>query len=267
MPPAHISSAERRARRARKKKLRRNGKRLITAGWIVAAIAVLVGLIGLKNVLEDGGDDVATNSSVDGGGASTTTTRRVRPSGTGAADTLVVDLVPTTSTVIDGGGGGGGSGRGGSTATTLGDVSGDTFGVRGPLGVIQVQAAPKAIRPRPNARPVVSMPAEVTRDANGNAVVSGIEINDPDYPGSGDIGVALIAPGTITVTLNQDVQLLTRNSGSFVGLAGPPAALNRALADLRVQANGPVDLLVTVTDWAYGDLSRSESGYASTRLL
>jgi hypothetical protein len=260
-----MSSAERRARRARRKKLRRNGKRLIFAGWIVVVVAVLIGVIGLANALRDDSDDVTTDRAV---GASTSTTRRERPSATGTGGTVVVDLVPTTESTVAGGGTGSGRGRGGGTTpTTQGDVAGDTFGVRGTFGVVEVRAAPRAIRPRPNARPIVTMPSQVARDADGNAVVSGITISDPDYPGFGDIGVALIGAGRITVTLNQDVQLLTRNSEAFVGLVGPPAALNRALADLHFQSSEPVELLVTVTDWAYGDLSRSESGYASAQIL
>lgn len=261
MPPAHMSSADRRARRARRKRLRTTGRRLIAAGWVVVVVAVLVGAVGLRNALD--GDDavrgpVTASNAVDPG-AVTSSTRRPSAVGAPGADPIV-DLVPTTTAP------GATVGDGGSTDATAGDAGGETFGVRTPLGTVQVQAAPRSARPRPNARPVVTAPAEVTRDANGDVVISGIAIADADYPGVGDIGVALIAQGTITVRLNQDVQLLSRNSSPFVGLAGPPAALNRALADLQFHSVGPVDLLITVTDWAYGDLTRSESGYATVRV-
>jgi hypothetical protein len=260
MPPAHINSAERRARRARRKKLRQRGRAMIAIGWIVVIVAAVVGVVGLKNVFDDpgGADDVSTGTtdplSV------TSTTRRERPSavGTATGETLVVDLVPTTAPP---------NADGSPSATTVPqDAEGTTFGVRGPNGVVQVQAAPVGSRPNPNVAPTVTAPASVTRDANGNAFISGITVDDPDYPGAGDIGVALIGQGTITVTLNQDVVLLGRNSGPFVGLAGPPAALNRALANLQFHSAGAdaTPLLITVTDWAYGDISRSQSGYAAT---
>lgn len=263
-----MSSAERRARREARRRKRKQGQRFILAGYVVVGLAVLVAAVGLVDLPGGGGDDVATDEP-----PSPFTTRRGQVATTTTEPDVVVDLVPETIVSSEGGGNGGGvgggAGLGGQGAGVNNDsiVVGNTFGVRTPTyGIVQVAAAPRASRPRPNAAPTVSAPAAVDRQADGSAVVSGITIEDPDYPGAGEIGILLVVDGSITVTLNQEVQLLAPNSAAFVALAGPPEALNRALADLRVRTEGPAELIITVTDWGYGDLPRAGGGAATVTL-
>lgn len=260
--PRHQSSAERRARREARRRKRRNGKRLILAGYVIVALALAVGAFGLLDRFggDDDDDDITTGSPLitepRGMGLATTTTE----------DLVVIDLVPETiTTTPDGGRGGPGGGQGAGVSNDT-VVTGTTFGVRTSFGIVQVTAAPRGDRPSPNRTPVITAPSQVERDGNGDAVISGIRIDDPDYPGTGDIGVLLIIEGSATVVLNQDVQLLAPNSGAFVALAGPPEALTRALADLRVHADAPTGLVISVTDWGYGDLPRAESNAVAVEL-
>ena len=73
----------------------------------------------------------------------------------------------------------------------------------------------------------------------------------------------IVNHGTTTVRLNSEVQLLAPNSNAFVALSGPPEALTRALADLRVHTDTATEVFISVTDWGYGDLPRAAAGSAS----